>query len=1585
MQWKSLKWLRFGLIALGAATAGAGLFIGLVRLASREAAAQVQLGPRVQIRFGAQAQTSDNDAGEGVFLPIDRETTRHWEKAKRLFEEGHYSDAAVLLDEIIKRDEDFFFKPDDDKPTLSSLKTEAQRLIGTMPPEGLQAYQLQFGVRAQQLLNAAIATGDAKALEEITRRYFHTQAGQEAALLLGRRQLDHGEPLAAALCFQRLLDSPQAAAQFEPELSVLLASCWLRAGRADRAEDVLLALKMKLPNAIVRVADKKVKLFSDDRQAVGWLTKNLGNPQPIQADESDNWELYRGNPARNAAAAGGIPLLNPRWRVSTTTHPILEKALADLRQQYIEQGVGFLPAMHPLAVGNLILMPTSRDVLAVDLESGKRLWPIRGSGDNAWEQMLGSSTGAMRIDAQANPWLTERFWWDATRGTLASDGRQVYLIKDLGGNIAGTAMPGGAALPMLRRRGFNIPNDSQAPTNKLFACELRTQGKLKWEVGGATGEEEPKLAGAFFLGPPLPLQDKLYVLAEIKGEIRLCVLDAASGHLDWSQQLAVVEANVQQDPLRRLAGCTPSFADGVLVCPTAAGAVVAVDITTRSLLWGYLYSRSPQTAQNQIMFRGPVVAFGADAAGNPLERWTDASATIADGCVLITPPESNELHCLRLATGRPVWRKPVERGENLYVACVHQGSVVLVGKRQLTALRLTDGKPAWHGKSLDLPDGAMPSGRGFLSGDDYFLPMTTAEVAQIDLTSGKITARAKSHKGGIPGNLICCRGQVISQGVDYLEAFFQLKPVEERIAKALEKNPEDAWALAHRGEIALDNGRLNEALADIRRSYKVDADAFTRDLLIEALTTALQQDFAAHRDAVPELENLVRLDRQRAAFYRVLATGLQKTGDSLGSLDAYLKLAALEPPEEAEEISSSLSVSRDRWVRAQFDTLLTQAHGDERRKIDAVVEKQLNQALAAKQSKAVERFLSNFGDHPLADRAREALVEQIGDSESSLAREQLLRRLEQSNDPARRKTAMARLAALLHAAGHDYDARSYYGRLQAEFGDQPVLGGKSVKQLLADVPADSPLRAADASSAAWPLGEVTVEKSGVKQQRMPGFGINAKLDIRGPREPFFQDVTLDFDQQRMELVARDGLGQERFRQSLNESGRMQNFFGNVNALSYYATTNGHVVVVCLGMQAFAVDTLRAANAPNRLLWSQSLTDASTSPFNLSGMSFQPAQMPWGGRRIVVKLQNQYLGNVGPCTANGVCIQQGHEVMCLDCITGKVQWVRHGVPTGSEIFGDDEITLLAPPEGTAAEALVIRTIDGELLGKRSVPPADQRWSTVGRRILTWRNTTGNKLLITLHDPWERRDVWSATFAPGSRGAVVRDESVAVMQPDGKFAMIRISDGGKTIDEKLEAESNLLSIHVLRSGGQDILITNRTYIADRPQQRIVQLPQVNNDPSWLPITGRIYAFDRATGKPQWPAPAAVEQHGLVLNAPAELPVIVFLRTIVMNQSQQHASVLCLDKRTGRAVYDDDELPQAVQSYDLSGDAKEKTVAVVAAPSQTVTLNFTDAPIPPEPPYQAGLFDKPKRIKAEALFNAIRNQLPILDPTNAIDPAR
>ncbi len=260
------------------------------------------------------------------------------------------------------------------------------------------------------------------------------------------------------------------------------------------------------------------------------------------------------------------------------------------------------------------------------------------------------------------------------------------------------------------------------------------------------------MAEAFFLGPPLAMQGRLYVMAEMKGqEIRLLVLSAKTGKLEWSQQLCVVEQNIAQDPERRSGGASPSFADGVLVCPTSAGALVAVDLTSRSLLWGYQYPRGQQGNVNRVnALRMGVFPAAERRIG---DRWVDGMVTLVEGNVLATPIESDQIYCLNLIDGELKWK--FERENNLYVACVDAGQLILVGHSQVAAYSLAEldaktGKPkqVW---SLELPTGSMPSGRGFYSGHRYFLPLSTAEVAEIDLTTGTLASRAKSASGRSAG------------------------------------------------------------------------------------------------------------------------------------------------------------------------------------------------------------------------------------------------------------------------------------------------------------------------------------------------------------------------------------------------------------------------------------------------------------------------------------------------------------------------------------------------------------------------------------------------------------------------------------------------------------------------------------------------------------------------------------------------------------------------------------------------------------------------------------------------------------------
>lgn len=75
-------------------------------------------------------------------------------------------------------------------------------------------------------------------------------------MLVGRQYLDQGRPLAAALAFQRLVDAQYALPQFDPELSVLLATCWLFADMPELAETTLLALKTRTHQHVCDLAAK---------------------------------------------------------------------------------------------------------------------------------------------------------------------------------------------------------------------------------------------------------------------------------------------------------------------------------------------------------------------------------------------------------------------------------------------------------------------------------------------------------------------------------------------------------------------------------------------------------------------------------------------------------------------------------------------------------------------------------------------------------------------------------------------------------------------------------------------------------------------------------------------------------------------------------------------------------------------------------------------------------------------------------------------------------------------------------------------------------------------------------------------------------------------------------------------------------------------------------------------------------------------------------------------------------------------------------------------------------------------------------
>ena len=173
------------------------LAVAAVLSAASARGQQTAPGQRI-IRHGVIGGAPDGRAvaESDIFKPADRATLKRLEQSQKLVAEGRYAEAARGIGAILESPQDFFYPPTSLTP--HSLRAQAQQMIGQMPREGREAYELEYGALPRQALDKAVEAGDAALLGDVSRRFFHTQAGYQATYLLGLHQFDHDHPLAGA-------------------------------------------------------------------------------------------------------------------------------------------------------------------------------------------------------------------------------------------------------------------------------------------------------------------------------------------------------------------------------------------------------------------------------------------------------------------------------------------------------------------------------------------------------------------------------------------------------------------------------------------------------------------------------------------------------------------------------------------------------------------------------------------------------------------------------------------------------------------------------------------------------------------------------------------------------------------------------------------------------------------------------------------------------------------------------------------------------------------------------------------------------------------------------------------------------------------------------------------------------------------------------------------------------------------------------------------------------------------------------------------------------------------------------------------
>ena len=288
----------------------------------------------------------------------------------------------------------------------------------------------------------------------------------------------------------------------------------------------------------------------------------------------------------------------------------------------------------------------------------------------------------------------------------------------------------------------------------------------------------------------------------------------------------------------------------------------------------------------------------------------------------------------------------------------------------------------------------------------------------------------------MPGNLVCYRGRVISQGLDGLEVYYQVDAARDEVARRLAANPDDVEGLTLRGEMFLDAGKSAEAVADFRRAYSLmnkasDLHGRTRELLRDALLAGLHDDFVAHRSMASEVEPLLDDAGQRATYFRCMATGFHRAGQWRQAVEYYLKLVDLEERAAGrlEKVDRSHLVRRDRWVQARLGMLRSEGGAAAAAEIDRALEQRLEEAghLVPSRDASVDgltRFLAFFGNQPQAAAARAELLKRLTQAGRILEAELLMAATVDSTDRKAQAGLLADMAELNYHASRAGDQES---------------------------------------------------------------------------------------------------------------------------------------------------------------------------------------------------------------------------------------------------------------------------------------------------------------------------------------------------------------------------------------------------------------------------------------------------------------------------------------------------------------------------------------------------------------------------------
>ncbi len=619
-------------------------------------------------------------------------------------------------------------------------------------------------------------------------------------------------------------------------------------------------------------------------------------------------------------------------------------------------------------------------------------------------------------------------------------------------------------------------------------------------------------------------------------------------------------------------------------------------------------------------------------------------------------------------------------------------------------------------------------------------------------------------------------------------------------------------------------------------------------------------------------------------------------------------------------------------------------------------------------------YLAYFGGLPGTDEIRQQAIHSLLERTEPLDAEIELLRL--ADSPAEQSQAAAAIlfTQWLLGQGRLDDAAALATTIDRRWPNASAVDGKLPSEWLDGWRGEL----AAARSTAIPRGRVTVEDLPAATRNRPEITRRAqaeyqlslrRLRIEQMGGPACGPSQWLVSQDGSRLIGRDATGQDEFRFGASRRSSMRRFTGNSDLMQ--AARLGDLLYVTLGGQVVAIDTRqKGSNDDSDVVWrSNRVGRFRVGGPRAAGRKGASIYHQWSGRPRVAGAANGLVATLGPATPNGVVYLDQQQLRCVDPLTGEPLWSRTDVPSGCELFGDDQFVLAADADEKTLR--VLRMSDGQLIKQRDLP--ETPWLlTAGRNVaqlLDTKNGEQPRKTLRIVDAVSGKTLFEADYDPGVRMATLEPNSIAVVEPSGDFHWIDVRTGKALLAEKLSLAAAPRSISTYLAGDQLFLCVNG------PASQTTSSPIGIDYPL---VDGQVFAFDFRDGRMIWPGPAVIESRGIALTQPADIPLLIFVDRLVKrdrNGSGTKLRLLCLDRATGATVYRSDELPDTAGGQFRIRTTRGKEASVdVEMSAKTIRFTFTDEPRSPEPPAN-DLVEAPRKSLGRGLWGVTRRMGSVL----------